>query len=110
MSLDLRDPANRRAVEGLLHPGLSPLGWIDRARALGRRLDRAGAVDLDVFRTTRTSRLQEHGAGAALRFGARYGRVRQVRDLIAAWSGTGGGGHSLRRREDCEEAARLLSA
>lgn len=109
VTLDLRDPANRRAVEGLLRTGLSPLAWADRVRAVGRRLDLAGAVDLDVFRTTRTDRLHEAEIGAAVKLGAGYGRVEQVRDLIAAWSTAAGGG-PVRRREDCEEAARLLAA
>lgn len=109
VALDLRDAANRQAVEGLLHPGLSPLGWVARARALGRRLDVAGAVDLDVFRTTRTSRLHEAEVGATVKLGAGYGRVEQVRELIAAWSSPAGGGR-LRRREDCEEAARRVEA
>jgi len=108
VALDLRDPANRRALEGALRPGISPLARAERVRALGRRLDVAGAVDLGVFRTGRSSSGKELEAGALWKVGAGYARVEQVRDLIAAWSLRAGG--PLRRREDCEAAAQAAQA
>lgn len=108
VSLDLRDPANRRAVVGLLHPAGSPLGWLERLRAVARRLDLEGAVDLTVSRVARTA--TDHGleGGQLVRFGGGYGRVEQAHDLVAAWS-LPPGGH-LRRREDCEAAAAEAAA
>jgi hypothetical protein len=103
VSLDLTDPANLRAVAGLLQPGSTPLGWAERARALGRRLDVAGEVDLDLVRTTRETSGHELGIGAGLRMAAGYTRTRAARELLAAWSLRAGG--PLRRREDCEAAA-----
>lgn len=107
VALDLRDRGNRRAVEGLLHPGGSPLGWLERLRALARRLDVDGAVDLSVHRFARDATDHSLELGELVRFGGGYGRVQMTRDLIAAWSLKPGG--SLRRREDCE-AASLSSA
>lgn len=103
VALDLRDAANLRAVEGLLHPGGSPLGWLERLRAVARRLDVAGAVDLTVSRVARDSTDGTIEGGELVRFGGGYGRVQETRDLIAAWSLAPGG--RLRRREDCELAA-----
>lgn len=100
--LDLRDPADRRAVEALLSPGLSPLGWLERVRAVGRRLDSAGTAELRVLRTRRRSEGHRAGVGAAVRVGAEYSRDEEVRELIGAWSIRAGAG---RRREDCEAAA-----
>ena len=108
IALDLRDPQNRSALAGLLGATPSPLLRAARLRALARRLDAAGAVDLAVFRTSRRSSGRELEAGATWKVGARYARVEQVRHLIAAWSLRAG--EPLRRREDCEAAAGAVRA
>lgn len=108
VALDLTDPVNARAVEGLLTPEVSPQGWIERVRALGRRLEVAGQVDLDVYRTAEETAGHELGVSAGLRAQAGYTRTEQIRDLVAAWSLAAGG--QLRRRGDCEEAAVQLAA
>ena len=108
VALDLRDPANRGAVAELLRSSPSPLIRLARVRALARRLDAAGAVDLAVFRTSRRSSGRELEAGAVWKVGAGYARVEQIRDLIAAWSLRAG--EPLRRREDCEAAAGAVPA
>ncbi len=101
VALDLTDEANRRALAGVLRiPSSSPLGWAERVRAFGRRLDVAGEVDLSVSRTMRSG--SEKGVGG-LGLTGRYSRVEQTRDLLAAWSLAPG--DRLRRREDCEAAA-----
>lgn len=107
VSLDLRDPANLRALEGVLQAGASPLGWLEHLRALARRLDVAGAVDVDLLRLARVSDDHALEGGQLVRFGGGYGRVEETRDLIAAWSLRAGG--VLRRREDCEAAARSVA-
>jgi len=105
--LDLSDPADRRAVEALLSPGLSPQGWIERVRAFGRRLDSAGRVDLAVLRAQEDSGGREAGVGALVQVGAGYRRSQSTRELLAAWSLRAG---ELRRREDCEAAAAATAA
>lgn len=107
VSLDLRDRANLRAVEGLLHPGSSPLVWLERVRAVARRLDVAGAVDLRVMRLARASADRTREIGTVVRFGGGYARVTETRDLLAAWSLRPG--ERLRRREDCEAAAQVAA-
>ncbi len=107
VSLDLRDPANLRAVEGLLHPGSSPLGWLERLRAVARRLDVAGAVDLNVLRLARATTDHTLEGGQLVRVGGGYGRVEETRDLVAAWGLRAGS--PWRRREDCEAAARAAA-
>jgi hypothetical protein len=96
VTLDLRDPANLRAFRALLHPGTSPLGWLERARAMGRRLDVAGVVDLTVVRVGRDSTDHTAQVGELVRFGGGYGRVTETRDLVSAWGLTPERG--LRRR------------
>jgi hypothetical protein len=108
VALDLRDPGNARAVEALLAAGASPLAWLEGLRAVGRRLDVAGAVDLDVFRTTEATTGRTLSGSAGLRLSGGYERTAQTRELVAAWSRRAGG--SLRRREDCEAAAQELAA
>lgn len=100
VALDLRDPANRRAIEGVLRPGASPLEWAERVRALGHRLDVDGAVDLTLSRTARAaSRTDALVPG----LGGGYERIEHVQTLAGAWSRAGGG--PLREREDCEAGA-----
>ena len=80
----------------------SPADWDDRVRALARRLDVDGAVDVRLFRVALDDR--DIGAEAALGLGAGigYDRTREVRDLLRAWSLRAGG--ALQEREDCNPA------
>lgn len=103
VALDLTDPANANAVRSALIPGGSAFARAQRLAALGRRLDVDGAVDVRTYRTTRSSDEEEMGAGDVLYVGAGYARTESTRALISAWSGRP---RDLRRREDCEEAAR----
>jgi len=107
VSLDLREEANLRAVEGLMHPGGSPLEWLERLRAVARRVDVAGAVDLSVLRFERKAADRTLEGGQLVRVGGGYGRVEETRDLVAAWSLRAGG--PWRRREDCEAAAQAAA-
>jgi hypothetical protein len=94
VSLDLTDPANRRAASDFLRapsPG--------HAHALARRLDADGSVDVNVFRTARSETGLEAEIKAGGQLGGGYERVERGRSLIGAWSLTHGG--SLRDREDC---------
>jgi hypothetical protein len=105
VSLDLTDPANRRALAGVLDVarlGVRPSDWADRLRALAERLDADGAVDVRVLRVALDER--DLGAEAALGLvvGGSYRRTQEVRDLLRAWSLRAGGG--LREREDCVTA------
>jgi hypothetical protein len=102
VSLDLTDPANRRAVSGVIDVlGLRarPSDWADRLRTLAKRLDHDGSVDVRVLRVG----LQEDDVGAEAAFGAAVGgsyrRTQEVRDLVQAWSWRAGRG--LQEREDC---------
>ena len=106
VSLDLSDARNRRAAldfVSMLRPGVSPGEWDDRTRALARRLDQDGSVDLGVMRVGASSQ-QEFEAGAALglKLGAEYDREAQTRELVRAWSLRHGG--TLGEREDCVSA------
>ena len=105
VSLDLTDPANLRALSGVLDVArlrVRPGDWDDRLRALARRLDADGAVDVRVLRVALDER--DVGAEAALGavVGGSYRRTQEVRDLLRAWSLRAGGG--LREREDCVSA------
>jgi len=108
VALDLRDPASRRAAAGLLaalRTRAAPAEALVAARALGARLDAAGAVDLRTYRLT-TSAGPDVELEAALGAGAgvEYEREAEQRELVRAWSLRPGG--PLRGREDCEAAAR----
>jgi len=107
VGLDLTDPANANAVLRALGSIASPYLRAQSFAALGRRLDVAGEVDVRTYRTTRAADGHELGAGALLYVGAGYARTESTRRLLSAWSGRPGG---LRRREDCEEAARTAAA
>ena len=105
VALDLTDPANRRALAGVvdvLRLRVRPRDWDDRLRALAARLDADGAVDVRLLRVG----LEERDAGAeaalGLVVGGNYRRTQEVRDLVRAWSLRAGGG--LREREDCVSA------
>jgi hypothetical protein len=108
VALDLTDPANARAVDDLLAPGLSPMGWGERLGALGRRLDVAGAVDLAVFRTAQDGEEHEVAVRPGVELAGGYERSSRTRELVAAWSQRAGG--ALRRREDCEDTAARRAA
>jgi hypothetical protein len=106
VSLDLTDERNRRAAldfVSMLSPGVSPGDWIDRTRALARRLDADGSVDVGVFRVGASSQ-QDFEAGAAfgLKLGGEYNREVQTLELVRAWSLRHGG--ALGEREDCVRA------
>ena len=107
IGLDLTDPANALAVLRALGPSGSPLLRVQSLAALGRRLAEAGEVDVRAYRTTHAADRHAYGAGRVLYVGAGYARTESTRRLVAAWSGRPGG---LRRREDCEEAARAANA
>jgi hypothetical protein len=105
VSLDLTDPANLRALAGVLDVWrlrVRPGDWDDRVRALARRLDTHSAVDVRVLRVALDER--DLGAEAALGLvvGGGYRRTQEVRELLRAWSLRSGGG--LREREDCVTA------
>ena len=105
VSLDLTDPANRRALAGaaeVLALRVRPSDWDDRLRALAERLDADGTVDVRLLRVGLDE--QDLGAEAALGLsvGGEYRRTREVRELMRAWSLRGAGG--LREREDCVAA------
>jgi hypothetical protein len=102
VSLDLTDPANRRAVSGVIDVlGLRarPSDWPDRLRTLAERLDHDGSVDVRILRVG----LDEDDLGAEAALGAAVGgsyrRTQEVRDLMQAWSWRAGRG--LQEREDC---------
>ena len=102
VSLDLTEPANRRALLGVvevLQLRVAPGDWADRLRALAARLDADGAVDVRLFRVG----LEERDLGAdsalGLGVGASYERTEEVRELMGAWSLRPGG--ALQEREDC---------
>ncbi len=102
VALDLTDPANRRALLGVLEVmrlRAPPADWDDRVRALAHRLDADGAVDVRLLRVGLEE--SELGAEAALGLGVggSYERTEEVRDLLRAWSLRAGG--SLQEREDC---------
>jgi hypothetical protein len=104
ISLDLTDPANLRALAGVIDVWrlrARPGDWDDRLRALAERLDADGAVDVRVLRVGLDER--DLGAEAALGLvvGGSYRRTQEVRDLLRAWSLRAGG--ALREREDCVE-------
>lgn len=106
VSLDLTDERNRRAAlefVGMLRPGVSPGEWDDRTRALARRLDEDGSVDVSVMRVGASSQ-QEFEAAAALglELGVEYRREARTRELVRAWSLRHGG--ALGEREDCVSA------
>jgi hypothetical protein len=97
ISLDLTDPANRRALAGVVDVWrlrAPPSDWDDRLRALAARLDADGDVDV---------RVEERDLGAeaalGLSVGGGYRRTQEVRELLRAWSLHAGAG--LREREDC---------
>lgn len=102
VALDLTDPANHAAVKALLITGPSDLLWAMRLRALGRRLDLDGEVDVATFRTSRSGEDHDYTVRGGVSVGVGYGRTTTARELLAAWSGRPAG---LRRREDCELAA-----
>ena len=105
VALDLTDPANRRALLGVLEVmrlRAPPADWDDRVRALAHRLDADGAVDIRLLRVGLEE--SELGAEAALGLGVggSYEHTEEVRDLLRAWSLPPGG--SLQEREDCMPA------
>ena len=105
VSLDLTDPANRRALAGVaevlaLH--VRPSDWADRVRALAERLDAHGAVDVRLLRVGLDERDLGAEAALGLSVGGEYRRTREVRELVRAWSLRAGGG--LREREDCAKS------
>jgi hypothetical protein len=99
VSLDLTDPANLQAVRAVLLPDTTRLQWAMRLRALGRRLDVDGTVDVATFRSTRSEDEHDYSVGQGASFGVGYGITRTTRELLTAWSGRPA---ALRRREDCE--------
>ena len=105
VSLDLTDPANLAAVQGVVQMlGLRapPSDWPRRVRALAARLDADGAVDVRVFRERLDQSTLGADVGAGAGFGAGYDRTAEARDLLAAWSLRSGG--RLQEREDCVPA------
>jgi len=105
VALDLTDERNRRAamdVLRMLRPGVSPLDYDDRLRALAERLDADGAVDLSVYRVRASRRDLEAEAALGVQAGAGYERSGETRELVRAWSRRAGG--PLREREDCVSA------
>jgi len=105
VTLDLTDPANRRALRGaaeVLALRVRPSDWGDRLRALAERLDADGAVDVRLLRVGLDERDLGAEAALGLGVGGEYRRTREVRALMRAWSLRGGGG--LREREDCVTA------
>ena len=102
VSLDLTDPANRRALAGVVEAWrlrVPPSDWDDRLRALAARLDADGDVDVRVLRVRMDERDLGAEAALGLSVGGGYRRTREVRDLLRAWSLRPGAG--LREREDC---------
>ena len=102
VALDLTDPANHRALVGVVEVmqlRAPPADWGDRVRALAHRLDVDGAVDVRLYRVGLED--SDIGAEAALGIGlgAAYDHTQEVRDLTRAWSLRAGG--SLQEREDC---------
>jgi hypothetical protein len=105
VSLDLTDPANRRALVGVvdvLRLRVAPADWDDRVRALAARLDADGAVDVRLLRVGLEERDLGADAALGLGVGASYDRTEEVRDLMRAWSLRAGG--TLQEREDCVPA------
>ena len=100
VSLDLTDPANLAAVQGVVQMlGLRrrpPTGR--RVRALAARLDADGAVDVRVFRERLTRARSARTSGPAPASGGLRPHA-EARDLLAAWSLRSGG--RLQEREDC---------
>jgi hypothetical protein len=102
VALDLSDPANLRALAGVvevLRLQVRPSDWDDRLRALAARLDADGAVDVRLLRVGLEERDVGSEAALGLAVGGNYRRTQEVRDLVRAWSLRAGGG--LREREDC---------
>jgi hypothetical protein len=105
VSLDLTDPANRRALAGVVDVWrlrVPPSDWDDRLRALGARLDADGDVDVRVLRVRMDERDLGAEAALGLSVGGGYRRTQEVRELLRAWSLRAGAG--LREREDCVTA------
>ena len=102
VTLDLHDPANLEAAQGVLGALRSPSSLGPRLSGLGSRLDSDGTLDVRVYRSG--VERDETGADVALglKFGAAYERVERGRELLAAWSSVGGG--ELRERQDCAAA------
>ena len=102
LALDLTDPANRRAVRGvveMLALRVPPADWDDRVRELAHRLDTDAAVDVRLFRDRLEQSDVGADVGAGAGFGGGYDRTAEVRDLLGAWSLRAGG--TLQGREDC---------
>jgi hypothetical protein len=105
VSLDLTDPANLRALAGVIDVArlrVRPADWDDRVRALAARLDADGAVDVRVLRVGLAERDLGAEAALGLAVGGAYRRTQEVRELLRAWSLPPGG--ALREREDCVTA------
>lgn len=102
VALDLRDPANRAAVAGLLGPGTSAAEWRGSLRALSARLDASGTADVRLYSLER----EESGfdVEASVLGDLGYSKSQEVRRLTRGWSLAPGG--DLRERSDCAEAAR----
>jgi hypothetical protein len=102
ISLDLTDPANRRALAGVVDVWrlrVPPSDWDDRLRALAARLDADGDLDVRVLRVRMDERDLGAEAALGLSVGGGYRRTQEVRELLRAWSLRAGAG--LREREDC---------
>ncbi|MDP9376630.1 MAG: hypothetical protein M3P40_03490 [Actinomycetota bacterium] len=105
VSLDLREPHNRAAVEGMLEvvSGRAPVVlWPGRIKALGQRLDQNGKVDLELFDTNTSESDSSLEAALGLKAGIEDVRTHSSRRLIGAW--TASGGDAIREREDCLNA------
>jgi hypothetical protein len=104
VSLDLTDPANLRALTGVLDVWrlrlrVRPSDWDDRVRALAARLDHHGAVDVRLMRVALDERDLGAEAALGLAVGGSYRRTQEVRELLRAWSLRTGG--AMQEREDC---------
>ncbi|MEO8689946.1 MAG: hypothetical protein ABI611_17250 [Solirubrobacteraceae bacterium] len=105
VSLDLTDPANLRALTGVLDVWrlrVRPSDWAARVRALAARLDRDGAVDVRLMRVALDERDLGAEAALGLAVGGSYRRTQEVRELLRAWSLRAGG--APQEREDCVSA------
>ena len=105
VALDLTDPANRRALAGVvevLRLRVRPRDWDDRLRALAARLDADGAVDVRVLRVGLEERDARRRGGARARRGRELpphaGGSRPRARLVAARGRRPAGAGGLCRR------------
>ena len=102
VSLDLTDADNREAARGvleLLSARARPGSWDERVRALGRRLDADGSVDVSVLRVGASEREAELEGAFGVEVGGSWSHQASTRELVQAWSLRRGG--ALSEREDC---------